>query len=89
MKVNPPPPDPAQRMMFAWMPVIFTFMLANFSAGLVIYWAWNNTLSVTQQSVIMRKHGVKIELWNNVKELWPRGVWDKLKALLRNNRTKL
>jgi YidC/Oxa1 family membrane protein insertase len=89
MKVNPPPPDPAQRVMFAWMPVIFTFMLANFSAGLVIYWAWNNTLSVTQQSIIMKKHGVKIELWNNVRDIWPKGLWDKLKALLQNNRTKL
>jgi YidC/Oxa1 family membrane protein insertase len=41
-------------------------MLSGFSAGLVIYWAWNNTLSVTQQSIIMRKHGVKIELWDNI-----------------------
>jgi YidC/Oxa1 family membrane protein insertase len=93
MKVNPPPPDPAQRMMFAWMPVIFTFMLAKFSAGLVIYWAWNNTLSVTQQSIIMKKHGVKVELWNNVKDLSPKSLfknlWEKLKALLPNNRTKL
>src|SRR5437660_2991330 len=63
MKLNPPPPDPTQAMLFNWMPVIFTFMLANFSAGLVIYWAWNNTLSVIQQSVIMRKHGAKIELF--------------------------
>jgi membrane protein insertase Oxa1/YidC/SpoIIIJ len=41
-------------------------MLANFSAGLVIYWAWNNTLSVTQQSIIMRRNGVKVELWDNI-----------------------
>ncbi|HLQ93190.1 MAG TPA: membrane protein insertase YidC [Xanthobacteraceae bacterium] len=66
MKLNPPPPDPTQQMIFDWMPVIFTFMLSGFSAGLVIYWAWNNTLSVTQQSIIMRKHGVKIELWDNI-----------------------
>ena len=46
MKLNPPPPDPTQKMIFDWMPIIFTFMLASFSAGLVIYWAWNNTLSV-------------------------------------------
>jgi YidC/Oxa1 family membrane protein insertase len=52
------------------MPVIFTFMLANFSAGLVIYWAWNNTLSVIQQSVIMRRHGAKIELFDNLKALF-------------------
>jgi YidC/Oxa1 family membrane protein insertase len=41
-------------------------MLASFSAGLVIYWAWNNSLSVIQQSIIMRKHGAKIELWDNI-----------------------
>src|SRR6478736_4258767 len=67
MKLNPPPPDPTQKMIFDYMPIIFTFMLASFSAGLVIYWAWNNTLSVLQQSVIMQKHGAKIELWGNLK----------------------
>jgi len=67
MKLNPAPPDPSQKMIFDWMPIIFTFMLANFSAGLVIYWAWNNFLSVIQQSVIMRKNGAKIELFDNVK----------------------
>jgi YidC/Oxa1 family membrane protein insertase len=50
MKLNPAPPDPTQKMIFDWMPLIFTFMLASFSAGLVIYWAWNNTLSVCQQA---------------------------------------
>ena len=65
-KLNPTPPDPTQKMIFDWMPVIFTFMLANFSAGLVIYWAWNNTLSVLQQSVIMHKNGAKIELFDNL-----------------------
>ncbi|MBN9014311.1 MAG: membrane protein insertase YidC [Rhizobiales bacterium] len=67
MKLNPTPPDPTQKMIFDWMPLIFTFMLASFPAGLVIYWAWNNTLSVLQQSYIMRRNGVKIELFNNVK----------------------
>ncbi len=70
MKLNPSPPDPTQKMIFDWMPLIFTFMLASFSAGLVIYWAWNNTLSVIQQSVIMRKHGAKIELWDNLKSMF-------------------
>jgi YidC/Oxa1 family membrane protein insertase len=70
MKLNPTPPDPTQAMIFNWMPVIFTFMLASFPAGLVIYWAWNNSLSVLQQSVIMRKHGAKIELIDNVKALF-------------------
>ncbi len=72
MKLNPAPPDPTQQMIFNWMPLIFTFMLANFPAGLVIYWAWNNSLSVLQQSVIMRKHGAKIELFDNIKALFVR-----------------
>ncbi|HZD29823.1 MAG TPA: membrane protein insertase YidC [Xanthobacteraceae bacterium] len=75
MKLNPPPPDPTQAMIFNYMPIIFTFMLASFPAGLVIYWAWNNTLSVIQQSVIMHKHGAKIELWDNLK-----GTFAKKKA---------
>jgi YidC/Oxa1 family membrane protein insertase len=67
MKLNPTPPDPTQQMIFAWMPLIFTFMLAGFPAGLVIYWAWNNTLSVLQQSFIMRRNGVKVELFDNIR----------------------
>src|ERR1700730_6159725 len=67
MKLNPAPPDPTQQMIFNWMPLIFTFMLASFPAGLVIYWAWNNSLSVLQHSVIMHKNGAKIELWDNLK----------------------
>ena len=70
MKLNPAPPDPTQAMIFNWMPLIFTFMLASFPAGLVIYWAWNNTLSVAQQSIIMRKHGAKIELFDNIKAMF-------------------
>ena len=60
MRMNPTPPDPTQAMIFAWMPVIFTFMLGSFPAGLVIYWAWNNSLSILQQWLIMRRMGVKV-----------------------------
>lgn len=67
MKLNPTPPDPTQKMIFDWMPLIFTFMLGSFPAGLVIYWAWNNTLSVLQQSAIMSRNGAKIELFDNIK----------------------
>ena len=67
MRMNPTPPDPTQAMIFNWMPVVFTFMLATFPAGLVIYWAWNNTLSVIQQAYIMRKNGAKIELFDNIR----------------------
>jgi YidC/Oxa1 family membrane protein insertase len=72
MKLNPTPPDPTQKMIFDWMPLIFTFMLAGFPAGLVIYWAWNNLLSVLQQSFIMRKNGVKVELFDNLKATFAR-----------------
>ncbi len=66
MKLNPPPPDPTQAAIFNWMPVIFTFMLGTFPAGLVIYWAWNNLLSVTQQWFIMKRHGVEVNLIGNI-----------------------
>jgi YidC/Oxa1 family membrane protein insertase len=66
MKLNPAPPDPMQQKIFAWMPVFFTFLLASFPAGLVIYWAWNNSLSVIQQSVIMARQGVEIPLLENL-----------------------
>jgi YidC/Oxa1 family membrane protein insertase len=72
MRMNPTPPDPAQAMIFTWMPVVFTFMMATFPSGLIIYWAWNNTLSVIQQGIIMKKHGVKIELIDNLKSLFVR-----------------
>ncbi|MEM8854338.1 MAG: membrane protein insertase YidC, partial [Pseudomonadota bacterium] len=70
MKMNPAPPDPTQAMIFNWMPVFFTILLASFPAGLVIYWAWNNFLSVSQQYVIMRRQGVKVELWDNIASLF-------------------
>jgi YidC/Oxa1 family membrane protein insertase len=70
MKMNPEPADPVQKTMFAWMPVIFTFMLGSFPVGLVIYWTWNNTLTILQQGYIMASAGVKVELWGNLKKLF-------------------
>jgi YidC/Oxa1 family membrane protein insertase len=72
MRMNPTPPDPTQQMIFTWMPVVFTFMLASFPAGLVIYWAWNNSLSILQQGFIMKRQGAKIELWNNLRGVFRR-----------------
>jgi YidC/Oxa1 family membrane protein insertase len=66
-KLNPAPTDPVQAKMFTFMPLIFTFMFATFPAGLVIYYTWNNLLSVTQQYVIMRREGVKVHLFENLK----------------------
>jgi len=57
-KLNPAPADPTQAKIMMFLPLIFTFMLASFPAGLVIYWAWNNTLSIAQQRYIMYKMGV-------------------------------
>ena len=54
-KLNPPPPDPVQARIFQFMPIIFTFMLSSFPAGLVIYWSWNNLLTIAQQWTIMRR----------------------------------
>ncbi|MEQ9575008.1 MAG: membrane protein insertase YidC, partial [Rhodospirillales bacterium] len=58
-KLNPQPTDPIQARIMMFLPVVFTFLLATFPAGLVIYWTWNNLLSIAQQWVIMRKMGVK------------------------------
>jgi YidC/Oxa1 family membrane protein insertase len=59
-KLNPAPTDPIQAKVLSFLPLIFTFMLAPFAAGLVIYWTWNNILSIAQQWVIMRRMGAKV-----------------------------
>jgi len=59
-RMNPQPPDPIQAKIFLFMPIIFTFLLARFPAGLVIYWTWNNLLSMLQQYVIMRRVGMPV-----------------------------
>jgi OXA1/YqjG-like inner membrane protein len=66
MQLNPQQPDPMQQKIFNWMPVLFTFLLANFAVGLVIYWAWNNLLSLLQQYTIMKRNGAEIHLWKNL-----------------------
>jgi len=66
MQLNPQQPDPVQQQIFSWMPVVFTFLLASFPAGLVIYWAWSNTLSLAQQYFIMKRQGVEVHLAGNV-----------------------
>ena len=73
MKLNPAPPDPTQRMIFDFMPIIFTFLLATFPAGLVIYWTWNNFLTILQQGFIMRRQGVEIDMWGNIKNTFRYG----------------
>ena len=66
-KLNPAPTDPTQQMIFAWMPWVFMFMLGSFASGLVIYWIANNTITFTQQYLIMRSHGAKPDVFGNIK----------------------
>jgi YidC/Oxa1 family membrane protein insertase len=66
-KMNPAPADPVQAKMFTYMPLIFTFMMASFPAGLVLYWTCNNLLSALQQYVMMRRQGVEVHLFKNLK----------------------
>jgi YidC/Oxa1 family membrane protein insertase len=54
-RLNPKPADPVQAAMMNWMPYIFLFLFASFPAGLVIYWAWNNTLTIFQQLYINKR----------------------------------
>jgi YidC/Oxa1 family membrane protein insertase len=56
-KLNPQPVDPVQARMFMFLPIVFTYMLSAFPAGLVIYWSWNNLLSIAQQWTIMHRQG--------------------------------
>jgi len=66
MRLNPMPGDPIQQKIFTWMPVFFTFLLATFPAGLVIYWTWNNILTIAQQWYIMNRQGVQVNLLENM-----------------------
>src|SRR5665213_2718806 len=75
MKLSPASAGPAQAAILGWLPLVFTFMLAKFSAGLVIYWTWNNSLSIVQQAIVMRRNGVRIEMW------------DRLRARLRKRKS--
>ncbi len=71
-KLNPAPTDPTQQMIFAWMPWVFMFMLGSFASGLVVYWIANNTITFTQQYLIMRSQGYKPDLLGNIKSSFER-----------------
>ncbi|SDJ14308.1 membrane protein insertase YidC [Lutimaribacter saemankumensis] len=72
-KLNPAPTDPTQKMIFAWMPWVFMFMLGGFASGLVVYWIANNTITFTQQYLIMRSHGYKPDVFGNIRASFARG----------------
>ena len=71
-KLNPAPTDPTQQMIFAWMPWVFMFMLGSFASGLVIYWIANNTITFSQQYLIMRSQGYRPDLLGNIKSSFKR-----------------
>ncbi|PCH75093.1 MAG: membrane protein insertase YidC [Rhodobacteraceae bacterium] len=71
-KLNPAPSDPTQKMIFAWMPWVFMFMLGRFASGLVVYWIANNTITFTQQYLIMRSQGFKPDVFGNIKSTFER-----------------
>jgi YidC/Oxa1 family membrane protein insertase len=66
-KMNPPATDPVQQQMMTLMPPVFTYLMASFPAGLVIYWTVNNVLSIGQQYIIMRRMNVDIDIGQNFK----------------------
>lgn len=62
-RLNPPPPDPMQRQIMMMFPFIMTYIMAQFAAGLVIYWTVSAMLAIVQQYVIMRRMGVEVHLF--------------------------
>jgi YidC/Oxa1 family membrane protein insertase len=48
--------DPVQRQVFAVMPWVLMFVMAPFAAGLQVYWAVNNTVSIAQQWWMLKKY---------------------------------
>ena len=62
--MNPPPSDPVQAKMMALMPWFFTFIMAGFASGLVVYWTVSNFLSIVQQYIIMRSMGVEVKFFH-------------------------
>ena len=73
-KLNPAPADPVQAKMFGLMPLIFTFIFASLPAGLVIYYTWSNLLNIAQQWFIMRREGVKVHLFDNLRLTKPKAA---------------
>jgi len=65
-KLNPAPTEPTQKMLMAWMPWVFMFMLGSFASGLVLYWIANNTITFSQQYLIMRSQGIKPDVFGNI-----------------------
>ena len=79
-KLNPAPTDPTQKMIFAWMPWVFMFMLGSFASGLVLYWITNNVITFLQQYTIMRSHGAKPDVFGNILSSFKKSTDDTTKS---------
>ena len=75
-QLNPAPTDATQKMIFAWMPWVFMFMLGGFASGLVVYWIANNTITFIQQYSIMRSQGVKADVFGNITSVFKKSKKD-------------
>ena len=73
-KLNPAPTDATQKMIFAWMPWVFMFMLGSFASGLVLYWITNNMITFSQQYLIMRSQGYKPDVFGNIRSSFKKGA---------------
>lgn len=56
MRLQPQAPDPVQRRIFAFMPLVLTFIMAPFAAGLQLYWVTGNILAIAQQRLLLRRY---------------------------------
>lgn len=79
-KLNPAPTDPTQKMIFAWMPWVFMFMLGSFASGLVLYWITNNIITFMQQYTIMRMNGAKPDVFGNITESFKKSKSEPAKS---------
>ncbi len=50
--------DATQQMLFKLMPILFTFILAQYAVGLLIYWTWSSLITIVQQYIMMRRFKV-------------------------------
>ncbi|MBL4629176.1 MAG: membrane protein insertase YidC [Roseicyclus sp.] len=75
-KLNPAPTDATQAAIFAWLPWVFMFMLGSFASGLLVYWIANNTLTFSQQYLIMRSQGFKPDVFGNIRRSFSRKKTD-------------
>ena len=75
-KLNPAPTDATQAMIFAWLPWVFMFMLGSFASGLLVYWIANNTITFSQQYLIMRSQGFKPDVFGNILKSFKRDKSD-------------